>query len=456
MRRRYLMVLFLVPALASPAFALITGGKGEPTKVRGFPSGSLPLANLKTRIAWWEGPPFGGGQYHFDYSGRTDDLQQAIDLFAKVDSKRKQVVVREGQQSSFWLDLHDKKTKHPIDWQFVVWVPKNWQHLNNAKAGLLPPGEEGDSPMTTLFIFVTDRIEWESLRIPRGLRVVDERLAANGITAGQGAALRGRVVDPQGNPIEGATVTVGKEANERKGTSDDKGQFLITKIPEGTHQIVVLADRFASKDAYYHSFHRLNCQQLEVTLATAAKVTVRVVDQQDDPLPGVKIRVTNCKDQQGNHYRVAGTQQFETNDKGEFVLSDVPEGSIKFMSRTREYYYNSVLNEHDTNRSPIILKLQQTGTVQISVFASDGEPITSKYMVEIAEAGVDLTKGGGVGSWGGSANIGEDGTFTFENIPPGHYVVTGKPNPGRGNDRTGPIKVEIEGKDRHSIKLIAK
>ena len=71
------------------------------------------------------------------------------------------------------------------------------------------------------------------------------------------------------------------------------------------------------------------------------------------------------------------------------------------------------------------------------------------------EEGVDRTKGGGIGSWGGSANIGVDGTFTFENIPPGHYVVTGKPNPGRIDDRTEPIKVEIEGKDRHSIKLIA-
>jgi hypothetical protein len=115
-----------------------------------------------------------------------------------------------------------------------------------------------------------------------------------------------------------------------------------------------------------------------------------------------------------------------------------------------------VRNEHDTNDSPIILKLQPTGTVQVSVFAADGEPVTSKYMVEIAEEGVDLTKGGGIGSWGGSANIGVDGTFTFENIPPGCYIVTGKPNPGRIDDRTEPLKVKIEGRDRHSIKLIAK
>ena len=349
MRKRCLTTLLLLFTFSSLAFALITGGKDEPKEVRGLPNGSLPLANLKTRIAWWEGPPFGGGQYHFEYSGRTVDLQEAIDLFANVDSKRKQVVVRAGEQTSFWLGLVDKEKKHAVDWQFVVWIPENWRRLSDARAGLLPPGEEGDSPMTVLNIFVTDRIEWKSLRIPKNLKVVDERLEANGIVADQGAALRGTVIDSEGNPIEGAAVSVGKEANRRTGTSDDEGQFLITQIPEGNHQIVVAADGFASKDVYYHSFTTSTYRQLEVGLARAANTTVRVVDQHANPLPGVEIRVTNCRDRQGNHYRVAGTHQYKSDDNGEFVLSDVPEGRIKFMSRTREYYYNSVLNEHDTN-----------------------------------------------------------------------------------------------------------
>ena len=100
MPKRYITTLFLLFALSSTALAVIIGGKEEPMEVRGLPSGSLPLANLPTRIAWWEGPPFGGGQYHFEYSGRTADLQEAIDLFTDVESKRKQVVVRAGEQVS--------------------------------------------------------------------------------------------------------------------------------------------------------------------------------------------------------------------------------------------------------------------------------------------------------------------------------------------------------------------
>ncbi len=456
MPNRNPLALFLLFACSSSAFALITGGADEPMDIRGLPSGSLPLANLKTRIAWWEGPPFGGGQYHFEYSGQTRDVQEAIDLFAKVDAKRKQLVVREGEQTSFWLGIANQGKQHAIDWQFVVWIPGNWQHLRDAQAGLLPPGEEGDSPLTVFNIFLTDRIKWDLLRIPGDIKVIDERLEANGIAADQGAALRGTVVDLEGAPIEGATISIGKDDSKSIGTSDGKGQFLITQIPAGTHQIIVAADGFASKDAYYHSFTASTYRQLEFQLARSVSTIVRVTDQRDAPLPGLAIRVANCRDRQGNHYRLAGTHQYTSDERGEFLLSDVPQGRIKFISRTPQYYYNSVLNEHDTSESPIILKLQPTGTVQVSVVSANGEPITSNYIVEIEEEGADPATGGAIGSWGGSANVGDDGTFTFESIPPGRYVVTGKPNPGRVDDRTEPTVIEIQGKDRHTIQLIAK
>lgn len=45
------------------ASALIIGGTGnKPVRDAGWPRGAVDVANLKTRIAWWEGPPFGGGQ----------------------------------------------------------------------------------------------------------------------------------------------------------------------------------------------------------------------------------------------------------------------------------------------------------------------------------------------------------------------------------------------------------
>ncbi|QDV41825.1 hypothetical protein Enr13x_16680 [Stieleria neptunia] len=456
MLRIFLIAFGLLVAMAAPASALITGGKDEPVKPTGLPDGSLPLANLKTRIAWWEGPPFGGGQYHFEYSGTTSDLQSAIDLFAQVKSPRKQLIVRSGVQTSFWLNITDKTKQHTIDWQFVVWRPSNWQQLRDAKAGLLPPGEEGDGPKTELVVHVSDRIEWKSLTIPPTLTVVDERLESNGLSTDQGAALKGHIHDSDGAAIAGATITIGKDADQVTASSDAEGAFLASQIPAGTHRVVVAARGFASKDKYYHRFTKSTFKRLDVTLAKAAEVPVRVIDDQGQPLEGVEIRVAVCLDRSGNFYRVAGEHQYTSDASGEFVVTDVPHGKLKLSSRTQGYYYNSVLNQHDTAESPIVLTLQPTGTVKVSVATADGQPVTSKYIVEIDEAGIDSAKGAPVGSWGGSANIGADGSYTFKNVPPGDYVVSGKPNPGRSADRTDPATVHIKGKDQHHVKLTAK
>lgn len=456
MRRTISAAILLLCVFLGSASALITGGKDEAITVQGLPEGALPLANLKTRIAWWEGPPFGGGQYHFEYSGETADVQQAINLFAKIDSDRKRLIIRSGRPNSFWLGISDKAQPHPIDWQFVVWMPANWQHLRDAKAGLLPPGEEGDSPKTELLVHVSPRIDWNSLKIPDGLDVIDERLESNGVPADQGAALQGRVTDSAGNPISGATVALGNDADRQTSQSAADGSYRITKIPEGTHQIVVAAKGFASKDLYYHQFTKTTFRTMDASLAKAATARVRVVDQQDRPIAGAEVIVRSCVDRDGEYYRVAGPQRFTSDDNGEFVVDDVPEGKIKFSCHSPDYYYNSVLNEHDTNDAPILLKLQPTGTVQVSVVTADGQPVTSKYIVEIGPADVDPDEGAPIGSWGGSANIGADGRYTFKSIPPGDYVITGKPNPGRTADQTEPSKVRITGKDQHEIKLIAK
>ena len=460
MKRRYpaLLLLFLLCVfLTSPLHALLIGGGAEPMQDRGWPAGSTELANLKTRIAWWEGPPFGGGQYHFEYSGKTADLQKAIDLFAKVDAKRKQIVVRAGKQASFWLNIGKKEgEKSSMDWQFVVWVPGNWEQLKGARHGLLPPGEEGDSPKTLLNVYLTKRIKWDKLNIPKSLRVVDLRLEANGIAADQGGALRGNVTDADGKAIVGATVKLGKESSAGKATTDANGDFLITRIPEGQHQVIVGAQGFATKDMYYHAFDKTSFQQMSVQLAPAANITVKLVDQQNQPLPKVGIRVANCIDERGDYYRTAGDQRFTSDENGEISISDVPRGKIKFISSTREYYYNSVLNEHATDEDPIVLKLQRTGSLKVSVVTKDGNPVTSKYNISIAQEGVDEKKDGGVGTWGGSGNIRDDGTIIFHNIPPARYVVTGKPNPGPVNKTTEPVTVEIRGKDRYSIEIVAR
>ena len=79
---RSLLALALV-LLAQAASALIMVGGKEPVSDHNWPAGSLDVANHKSRLIWYEGPPFGGGEYTFVYRGDTATLNELLARFAQ-------------------------------------------------------------------------------------------------------------------------------------------------------------------------------------------------------------------------------------------------------------------------------------------------------------------------------------------------------------------------------------
>ena len=77
----------LLVIVAGTSWGLITVGRGnQPVRDNDWPAGSLDVANLKSRVGWWEGPPFGGGQHQFLYRGDVEAFQRALDAFAKIET----------------------------------------------------------------------------------------------------------------------------------------------------------------------------------------------------------------------------------------------------------------------------------------------------------------------------------------------------------------------------------
>ncbi|HEX3449516.1 MAG TPA: hypothetical protein VHS97_14775, partial [Isosphaeraceae bacterium] len=65
-------LLIALLAITDPgeAYALITGGEGnKPISDPGWHAGAAAIFNHTGRVAWWEGPPFGGGQWHAECRG---------------------------------------------------------------------------------------------------------------------------------------------------------------------------------------------------------------------------------------------------------------------------------------------------------------------------------------------------------------------------------------------------
>src|ERR687894_620511 len=124
MNRMTTGVVFIVLVAVAPpeAFALITSGEGNrPITDPGWPAGAAAIFNHAGRIAWWEGPPFGGGQWHAECRGDAEALNAVLADFAGMDAKVKRVVVHDGTTHSFWLAPNREKEKlaaAKIDWVF--------------------------------------------------------------------------------------------------------------------------------------------------------------------------------------------------------------------------------------------------------------------------------------------------------------------------------------------------
>src|SRR5579859_2704773 len=132
-----LVLLLAAEFMAVPtpqAFALIFGGEGNgPLRDPGWPAGAAAIFNSTSRVAWWEGPPFGGGQWFAECRGDAKALSAILADFAKLDVKSKRIVLHDGVGTSFWLNIGNKNAKRDVrmDWRFMVWQPNNWKRLRN-------------------------------------------------------------------------------------------------------------------------------------------------------------------------------------------------------------------------------------------------------------------------------------------------------------------------------------
>src|SRR6185312_2881415 len=98
-----------------------------------------------------------------------------------------------------------------------------------------------------------------------------------GIALGQvtTATLRGRIVDPQGNAVPAASVTVSREdkAFSRSATTEPDGTFVIANIPPSAVEVVVSAAGFAEA--------RRTGLMLEVGRTTTLDIDLKVAGVQE-------------------------------------------------------------------------------------------------------------------------------------------------------------------------------
>jgi len=154
--------------------------------LRDCPDGSARVAALSSCVGYWEGPPFGGGEWHIQFRGDGDALNQALTNFAAIKFPQLDVVIHDGPKNDQFIGnlpkLGADNTSPRVDWEFVVWEPKNWKSLYNSTNAALARifkddprlGKPYPAPLLNIYIG-GGQVDWDNVKIPANVYVDDER-----------------------------------------------------------------------------------------------------------------------------------------------------------------------------------------------------------------------------------------------------------------------------------------
>jgi hypothetical protein len=440
-RRGAALALFLAAALlihVDEAQALITGGFGnDPVSDHDWPAGSLELANLKTRVGWWEGPPFGGGQYTFLYRGDAQAFNEALDKLAAIKAPAVELEIHNGPEESFWLvdreaDKQAKKEKRDprVDWTFTVWTPRNFHHLYNNPRSLFSSGQEDfrrSVPAPKIDVYIGGGlIDWKSVNVPKNVRVVDRRRPDGNEKLK--ATIHGRVYHMlTSKPVANAEVSIVGYNDKREmatlasTTTNADGEFRLEELAGGGGMnIHVKAAGFAPRALGWQELGKGEDREVHTELSPAQVVSGRVIDSSNQPVPKAKLRTFTLLGVDGRGYEMPEPPTTTTNEQGIFSL-ELPQGFVQLSVYADGLYQRPPFSDiFDVPRDNIVLSMVRTSKVTVEVLDAGGKPVAS--------TSVRLTQlPGGVGSYGSSGASDADGKATVEGIPPGEYRVTTDP-----------------------------
>lgn len=454
---------------AQRASALITGGAGNtPINHPGWPAGAAPAFDHPSRIAWWEGPPFGGGQWHSECRGDAKALNEVLAHLARLDAKTKRIVLHDGVGQSFWLNMNqepEKRDAAKMDWVLMIWDPNSWEQLRQLPADLNPigPADAANGPPAQIDVYTGGNVRWADVVVPDGLTVVDQRLEAHGFTLQDGTVIEGNAFDLATHESIPARITLQGVRPRATGgydyptlvetatDPDAPGRWNLKNVPAGWARIVVAADGYVPRVVgYVRPDGQPGWSSFEAGLARPGPVSGRVADESGQPLADVQVRLDNLAAADGARYELPDDPTFTTDAHGRFRADAVPAGKATVWLIKPGYVRPGLGPPIDLPAADVQLTMQKSASVQVTVdFGANPRP--EGYIVQVEPEG-----GSKVGSWGGSGQIDANNQISFDDMPPGRYVLLGKPNPSGGDDQTEPVTVDLEGGERARVKLTAR
>ena len=472
-----LVFLGIIVLLSDVGMSLIIVGGSEPIENRGWPSGCVEMANLATRFGWWEGPPFGGGEYHFLYRCQnTGQFNQALEKFAAIEAKRLELVVHNGPKKDFVVDGR-------VDWTFLAWVARNWDSLNNSSRNFYRLADSGSTkpvpmarktmpvPRIGVYLGGDNPIIWKDVKVPAKLVVIDRRPGSSAPQFADKGLVRGKVFDLETKqPIAGArvlllervqTTQAGTAESARSGssgpewktvkdvTTNARGFCQIDQVPLGLYGVSVSSEGYVSAELERYDNTPAECYEFEVGLLRPFSITGIVTDAKGAPLQGVGVQAGDFVGPDGNEYRHQADSPVLTDAQGRFEIPDLPKGFVSIRCRAEGLHQaDSIFEMYPVPSKQIRLTMTGTGIIRGKVVGTDGKTPGGEIHIHIRPPGEQI------GKWGGSAKCKEDGSFEFTGVPPGEYLVGTDFALMTEGDRTNAKLVLVEAGKTYDIEVV--
>ena len=282
---------------------------------------------------------------------------------------------------------------------------------------------------------------------------------------GEGGVIRGMVIDPQGRPLPFAQITLDGNTFSAPGNApaplsvyttlpvDARGAFEFAGLRPGSYAIRAAKPGYSqSLDPAFISpritITARESHEQQVILLPWGVVSGRLRDEYGDPVQGARISLLQSRYERGRRRMVeAPVGARVTNDRGEFrlfairpgdyiVRAAVAAGTAPELVDYPPAFYPGTMSGADARPVSIELggelsgldfALVGTPTVRVTGSARDssGSPTTQLRVTLESTVGVSMSL---------DARIETDGTFIFDNVPPGQYVL--KADAGRTNGYT--------------------
>ena len=335
--------------LAGSAPLIIVHMGNTPVTDKGWPDGTLLVANRAERIGYWEGPPFGTGALHgfWFHCPDTATFQKVVDDFATLGAAELELVVRDGSYEGIGADreLDNGKKQPRTDWTFEVWIPSDWHRLYNDPRNRWLRGERGGPvPAPRIDVYTGGAVEWEAITVPDRVKVIDKRNCAAPVPVRDGGTVHGCVWDmATGKRIAGAEVKLepyhaeGEHPDPVITTTHDDGTFAVAGIPAAHYRVIASADGFSTRSQGTFQNRGETFEEYQITLAPVAQIIGRVVDEHGAPVAGVRVSA-DCLALDGLAYDACTAESAETDAEGRFVCGGLPWGYATLRCRAEGIY----------------------------------------------------------------------------------------------------------------------